>query len=284
LRGAACGPCLAIASVEQLNAMHTRPKRLGQQSRNRRIQDEEGPTLIFGMHAVEAALRNRRRAIHAVLLTDNAQHRLEMALAERGIKPQRIAPRDLDKRLGPDTVHQGALIEAEPLPEPALEDVAAGGAASGPLVVFDHVTDPHNVGAALRSAAAFGAAGLVMTRRHSPPLGGVLAKSASGALEWVPVVLVPNLARALQQLRELGYTRLGLDGGAEHLLEDESLAGPVAFVLGAEGKGLRQLTRQTCDRLCRIATPGPISSLNVSNAAAVALHLAALRRRTAPPR
>jgi 23S rRNA (guanosine2251-2'-O)-methyltransferase len=244
------------------------------------MDGEEGPILIFGIHAVEAALCNRRRPTHAILLTDNAEHRLAVALAGRGIKPQRVTPRALDKRLGPATVHQGALIETGPLPEPALADVAAG----GPLLVLDHVTDPHNVGATLRSAAAFGAAGLVMTRRHSPPLGGALAKSASGALEWVPVVLVPNLARALQQLRDMGYVRLGLDGGAEHLLEDESLAGPVAFVLGAEGKGLRQLTRATCDRLCRIATTGPISSLNVSNAAAVALHLAALRRRTAAAR
>jgi 23S rRNA (guanosine2251-2'-O)-methyltransferase len=262
--------------------MSTRARRPGQQSWQRRMNDEVGPTLIFGIHAVEAALHNRRRPIHAILLTDNARHRLERALAERGINPQRVTPRELDRRLGPDTVHQGALIETEPLPEPALDDVAAG-AASGPLLVLDQVTDPHNVGAVLRSAAVFGAAGVVMTRRHSPPLAGALAKSASGALELVPVVLVPNLARALQRLRELDYTRLGLDGGAEHLLEDEPLSGPVAFVLGAEGKGLRQLTRESCDRLCRIAAAGPISSLNVSTAAAVALHLTVLRRRPAAP-
>jgi 23S rRNA (guanosine2251-2'-O)-methyltransferase len=263
--------------------MRTRAKRPGQQSGDRRTTDEEGATLIFGIHAVEAALRNPRRPIRAILLTDNAQHRLEMALSERGIKPQRVTPRELDRRLGPDTVHQGALIETELLAEPALEDVAAD-AASGPLLILDQVTDPHNVGAVLRSAAVFGAAGLVMTRRHSPPLAGALAKSASGALELVPVVLVPNLARALQQLHELGYTRLGLDGGAERLLEDEPLRGPVAFVLGAEGTGLRQLTRETCDRLCRIFATGPITSLNVSNAAAIALHLAALQRRAAPQR
>ena len=260
--------------------MRMRPKRPGQQSWARRGHDDEGPTLIFGIHAVEAALRNPRRPIHALLLTDNAQHRLEVALAERGIKRERVTPRDLDKRLGPDTVHQGALLETEPLPDRALEDIAAGRGASGPLLVLDQVTDPHNVGAVMRSAAAFGATGLVMTRRHSPPLAGALAKSASGALEVVPVVLVANLARALQQVHEFGYMRLGLDGAAEHLLEDEPLTGAVAFVLGAEGKGLRHLTRENCDRLCRIATAGPISSLNVSNAAAVAIHLAALRRRT----
>jgi 23S rRNA (guanosine2251-2'-O)-methyltransferase len=259
--------------------MRSRLKRPGQQNWAPRARNDV-PTLIFGIHAVEAALRNPRRPIGTLLLTDNAQHRLEKALAERGIKPERVTPRDLDKRLGPDTVHQGALLETEPLPEPALADLAAGGT-GGPLLVLDHVTDPHNVGAVLRSAAAFGAAGLVMTRRHSPPLAGALAKSASGALEVVPVVLVQNLARALQELSETGYTRIGLVGGAEHLLEDEPLTAAVAFVLGAEGAGLRRLTRETCDRLCRIATAGPIASLNVSNAAAVALHLAALRRRGA---
>jgi 23S rRNA (guanosine2251-2'-O)-methyltransferase len=260
--------------------MRTRPQRPEHPRRDRRAHDDEGPALIFGIHAVEAALRNRRRAVHRVLLTDNAEHRLQAALAERGIRPERVTPRDLDKRLDPDTVHQGALMETEPLPEPTLEEIAAG-QAGGPLLVLDQVTDPHNVGAVLRSAAVFGAAGLVMTRRHSPPLAGALAKSASGGLELVPVALVPNLARALQDLQALGFTRLGLDGAAEHLLEDEPLTGAVALVLGAEGKGLRHLTRETCDRLCRIATTGPISSLNVSNAAAVALHLAAMRRRAA---
>jgi 23S rRNA (guanosine2251-2'-O)-methyltransferase len=260
--------------------MSMRPKRPAQPSWERRLHDDEGPTLIFGIHAVEAALRNPRRTIHKIFVTDNAEHRLRATLAERAIKPERVTPRDLVKRLGTDSVHQGALIEAEPLAEATLADIATGGA-SGPILVLDQVTDPHNVGAILRSAAVFGAAGLVMTRRHSPPLAGALGKSASGALEWVPVVLVVNLARALQELQEFGYTRLGLDGAAERLLEDEPLTGAVAFVLGAEGKGLRHLTRDSCDRLCRIGAAGPMASLNVSNAAAVALHLAAMRRRGA---
>jgi len=130
----------------------------------------------------------------------------------------------------------------------------------------------------LRSAAAFGAAGLIMTRRHSPPLAGTLAKSASGALDLVPIALVQNLARAIAELKELGSTVIGLDGAGPGLIEDEPLAGAIALVLGAEGKGLRQLTRESCDRLCRIATPGQLASLNVSNAAAVVLHLAAMRR------
>jgi 23S rRNA (guanosine2251-2'-O)-methyltransferase len=240
-----------------------------------------GLVQIYGIHAVEAALGNPRRTIRRLHLTDNAEHRLHTVLAARQAAQQatheRVLPKDLDRRLGADTVHQGALAEVEPLPEPTLEELAAG-AAGRPLLVLDHVTDPHNVGAILRSAAVFGAAGLVMTRRHSPPLDGALAKSASGALEHVPVALVQNLARALAELKEVGLTVVGLDGGAAERLEEAALPGQLALVLGAEGKGLRQLTRDSCDRLARIATQGALASLNVSNAAAVALHWAAAAR------
>jgi len=238
---------------------------------------EGGVVQIFGIHAVEAALGNPGRTIRRLYLTDNAERRLHSALAVRQIPHERVLPKDLDRRLGPDTVHQGALAEAEPLPEPTLEELAAG-AAGRPLLVLDHVTDPHNVGAILRSAAAFGAAGLVMTRRHSPPLDGTLAKSASGALEHVPVALVQNLARTLAELKEVSFTVIGLDGGATERLEEAALPERFALVLGAEGKGLRQLTRESCDRLARIATEGALVSLNVSNAAAVALHWAAATR------
>jgi 23S rRNA (guanosine2251-2'-O)-methyltransferase len=202
---------------------------------------------------------------------------LQAALAARQIAHERVLPKDLDRRLGPDTVHQGALAEAEPLPELSLAELAEG-AAGRPLIVLDQVTDPHNVGAILRSAAVFGAGGLVMTRRHSPPLDGTLAKSASGALEHVPVGLVQNLARAIADLKEAGFTVIGLDGEAPDRLEELSWPERSALVLGAEGKGLRQLTRETCDRLARIATDGPLASLNVSNAAAIALHWAAAAR------
>jgi 23S rRNA (guanosine2251-2'-O)-methyltransferase len=225
------------------------------------------------VHAVEAVLSNPQRSIRRLYLTDNAEHRLRAALTALQVVHERVLPKDLDRRLGPDTVHQGALAEAEPLPELTLAELAAG-AASRPILVLDHVTDPHNVGAVLRSAAVFGAAGLVMTRRHSPPLDGALAKAASGALEHVPVALVQNLARAVADLREAGFVVIGLDGSAADRLEETALPAQLALVLGAEGKGLRQLTRESCDRLARIATDGAFASLNVSNAAAVALHWA----------
>jgi len=240
--------------------------------------EDDGPIRLFGVHAVEAALHNPSRDVLRLAMTENAERRLAEAVAARGVSVERVTPRDLDRLLGADTVHQGILLETGPLPEPTLADLAARAADGHPLIVLDQVTDPHNVGAILRSAAVFSAAGVVMTRRHSPPLNGTLAKSASGALELVPILLAPNLARTLTELKDQGFTVLGLAGEGDVLVEDEAFTGPVAVVLGAEGKGLRQLTRETCHRLCRIATGGSLASLNVSNAAAVTLHLAAMRR------
>ena len=240
--------------------------------------DADGVVLLYGVHPVEAALANPARVISKLFLTENAENRMQTVLAARGVAAERVTPRDLDRRLGEDTVHQGVLLETEPLPELPMNALART-AKGRPLLVLDQVTDPHNVGAILRSAAVFGAAGVVMTRRNSPPLAGTLAKSASGALEHVPVARVQNLARSLEDLKAAGCTVIGLDGeGTETLDEIEWPAQPV-FVLGAEGKGLRQLTRETCSRICRIATDGKIDSLNVSNAAAVALHLAHIHRR-----
>jgi 23S rRNA (guanosine2251-2'-O)-methyltransferase len=229
--------------------------------------------LLFGVHAVEAALANPKRTVVRLLATENAAHRLAPLLAKRGLTPEDASPRDLDRLLGPDAVHQGVALEAEPLPPTGLDEVSL----EGILLVLDQVTDPQNVGAALRSAAAFGAAGLVLTERHSPPLQGVLAKAASGALDVVPVILVKNLAQALAELGELGFMRVGLAEEATEALEAAPLARPLALVLGAEGKGLRQLTKEHCDRLCRISTQSAFASLNVSNAAAIALHWASLR-------
>ena len=235
-------------------------------------------TLIFGIHAAEAALANPARVIHRVYLTDNAERHLHHVLAGRGLVHARVLPRDLDRRLGADTVHQGALVEAEPLPDADLNHLVSH-ADGRPIVVLDQITDPHNVGAILRSAAALGTAGLIMTRRHSPALAGALAKSASGALEHVPIARVQNLARALADLRTQHCLLIGLDADAPDPLETLAWPERPALVLGAEGKGLRHLTRQTCDRHCRIATDGALASLNVSNAAAIALHIAAMHRR-----
>ncbi|ADJ22722.1 RNA methyltransferase, TrmH family, group 3 [Hyphomicrobium denitrificans ATCC 51888] len=241
-------------------------------------ENAEGPLVLFGLHAVEAALKNPKRRVHRLMLTENAERRLIEAVGPITAKIDRVTPRDLDRLLGPDTVHQGVALETEPLPEPDWDELAR--AADGrPLIVLDQVTDPHNVGAILRSSAVFGASGLVMTHRHSPPLNGVLAKSASGALELIPVALVANLARAMEELREAGFALVGLDGEAETAIEDLDWSRPTALVMGSEGKGLRELTRKTCDTLARISTDGPVASLNVSNAAAIALYAAMRARR-----
>lgn len=232
--------------------------------------------LIYGLHAAEAALANPARPIRRVWVTPNAAHRLEELLARRSVKGELTSPRELDERLGGDTVHQGVLIEAGPLPPLDIEDLREARLA----IALDQVTDPHNVGAILRSSAAFGADALIMTAHHSPPLSGALAKAASGGLEAVPVILVPNLARALAQLGEMGFERIGLEGGAEGYLEEAALNPPLALVLGAEGKGLRRLTREHCDRLCAIQAADRLRSLNVSNAAAIALHLAFQKRQS----
>ncbi len=233
---------------------------------------------LFGAHAVEAALANDARVIKKLALTENGERRLAELIAKRGITVERVLPKELDRILGADTVHQGMMLETGHLPEPELAELAERAVTGGPLILFDQITDPHNGGAILRSAAAFGAAGIVMTRRHSPPLNGTLAKSASGALELVPIALVQNLARAMDELKGMGVKLIGLDGSAADTLEDEVFTGTIGLVLGAEGKGLRQLTAENCDRLVRIATSDTLASLNVSNAAAISLHWIATAR------
>ncbi|MEL6375244.1 MAG: RNA methyltransferase [Pseudomonadota bacterium] len=190
-----------------------------------------------------------------------------------------VRPADLDRLLGADAVHQGLCLETSALPEPALDALLTAAHAGRPLVVLDQVTDPHNVGAILRSAAVFNAGGLIMTRRHSPPLTATLAKAASGAVDLVPVLYVQNLARTLTGLGAQGVNRIAFEGDAPVGLHEVSLARPLALVLGAEGRGLRRLTRDVCDEAVHILSPGTLASLNVSNAAAIALHAAALARR-----
>jgi 23S rRNA (guanosine2251-2'-O)-methyltransferase len=246
----------------------------GRPARPRRGAESEH-LLLYGVHAVEAALANPARPIGRVLATENATRRLDEPLRARGARAELVLPRQLDRLVGSDAVHQGVVLETAPLPPIAIDEVEA----EGILLVLDQVTDPQNVGAVLRSAAVFGAAGLVMPARHSPPLAGALAKAASGALDVVPVILVGNLAQALGELGKRGFWRVGLAEEGSEALETTALTLPLALVLGAEGKGLRQLTREMCDRLCRISTKGPLASLNVSNAAAIALHWASATTR-----
>jgi 23S rRNA (guanosine2251-2'-O)-methyltransferase len=226
--------------------------------------------VLYGWHTVIAALANPQRRFRRLFATENAARRL--AEEKPGVKLEMVRPDAIDALVGPEAVHQGLYAEADPLPSPALEEVA-----SGVLLVLDQITDPHNVGAILRSAAAFAATAVVTTARHSPEATGVLAKAASGALEYVPIVTVGNLAQALRALKDLGTLLVGLDSSGEANLADVAFAAPVALVLGAEGKGLRQLTRTTCDVVARLDLPGAIKSLNVSNATALALYIATTR-------
>ncbi len=239
-----------------------------QQARHRAPSDT---VILYGWHTVTAALANPARHFRRFLATENAVRRLADEGITPPLPPQIVRPDTLAAQLTPDAVHQGLLAEADPLPSPAIEDLPA----TGVVLVLDQITDPHNVGAILRTAAAFAVAAVVTTARHSPEATGVLAKSASGALELVPIAIVQNLARALVALKERGFLVVGLDGNAPDDLAAIELRPPLALVLGAEGKGLRQLTGATCDRLARLDLPGAIKSLNVSNAAALALYIAA---------
>jgi 23S rRNA (guanosine2251-2'-O)-methyltransferase len=236
----------------------------------------DGVAILYGWHTVVAALANPRRVIRKVTATENAMRRLAEEGLSLPVTPEIVRPDAIDAKLTPDATHQGLLVEADPLPALGIEDVAA----QGIVLVLDQLTDPHNVGAILRSAAAFAVGAVITTARHSPEATGVLAKSASGAIDLVPMVTVTNLARALADLKARGFLTVGLDSEGETDLAAARLSAPLALVLGAEGRGLRQLTRESCDIRARLDLPGAIKSLNVSNAAAIALYAvtAALRR------
>ncbi len=241
--------------------------------RDRKERSADGPTILYGWHTVTAALANPRRQIRKLLVTENAARRLAEEHIDTRVTPELVRPSLIDQRLGPDAVHQGLLAEADPLPTPEMDALARGGM----VLVLDQITDPHNVGAIMRSAAAFGVTAIITTARHSPEATGVLAKAASGALELVPFVTVQNLARALTELNENGFMTVGLDSEGDQNLAALTLTAPLALVLGAEGKGLRQLTRQTCRLVARLDMPGEIKSLNVSNAAVLALYIGATK-------
>lgn len=231
----------------------------------------EGLVRLYGLHTVRAALDNPGRKISRMLVTRNAAERLGLPdLAALPFPAELVEPRDIDRITGSEAVHQGVVVEARPLTPKPLE--ALGDASL--VVVLDQVTDPHNVGAIMRSAVAFGAGALITTSRHSPTESGVLAKSASGALEHIDLIEVKNLADALGKLHDAGFQTIGLDSDGPTEMEKTFAGERIALVLGAEGKGLRQKTRETVTALARLDMPGAIRSLNVSNAAAVAMYAA----------
>jgi len=232
---------------------------------------------LFGLHAVRDALENPRREKLRLVVTKNALDKLEAAVAASGLAPEVVEPRHFDVPIDEGSVHQGAAVEVRPLNWGRFEDVCAAGEGLPLVVLLDRVTDPHNVGAILRSAEVFGARAVIAPRHHSAPETGALAKTASGALERQPYIKVTNLSEAMDALKAMGYILIGLDGEAGVTLSDAVTAAggrPIGLVLGAEGPGLREKTRETCDHLARIPFGGGFGSLNVSNAAAVSLYAA----------
>ncbi len=268
------GPPLASRSLGDRSSENRRPPHHGGGSRP--AEAPRGAVWIYGLHAVGAALANPARRLRRLLLTEEAEHTLAERLKQPGaLAPERTERGRLDHLLGRDVVHQGAALLADLLPPPSLH---AALDRSGPLLVLDQVTDPRNVGAILRSAAAFEAAAVITQDRNAPEETGSLAKAASGALETVPLMRAVNIARTLIALKAAGCWVVGLDARGGAPLSGPALAGRrAALVLGAEGEGLRRLTRDTCDEVARLAMPGGIDSLNVSAAAAVALYELARR-------
>lgn len=258
-----------------------RNPRSGRPSRHQRAQSSggregggapAGSCWLFGTHAVAAALTNPRRVFQRLLVTEG-EHPAILAAHEAGatlrVEPEIVQRAKLDELLGDEAVHQGVAALVKLLPNLSLEDALER---PGPVLVLDQVTDPRNVGAILRSAAAFGAACLVVQDRNAPEETAVLAKAASGALETVPMVREVNLSRAIEALQKAGCWTVGLDAGGG-LLDGPSFENRrVALVLGAEGKGLRRLTRESCDEIAGLYMPGDMESLNVSVAAAVGLY------------
>jgi 23S rRNA (guanosine2251-2'-O)-methyltransferase len=237
----------------------------------RQASKPENRPRFWGRHAVSAALANPEREVARIWATREAAASLDI---DRAIPVTYADVADLGRLVPRDAPHQGLVAEVERLPDLVLAELLDAAEDGRPLLVLDHVTDPHNVGAILRSAAAFDALGLVTQDRHAPPESGALAKAASGALEAVPWVRVVNLARALDEMAEAGFWRIGLTGEADQLLADALGPKRIALVLGAEGEGMRQNVEAHCDALARLPISDRIESLNVSNAAAVALYAA----------
>jgi 23S rRNA (guanosine2251-2'-O)-methyltransferase len=274
LRARADTRIVLTAEYSWIGAMK-KPKWVVKKEQDRRASAAE-TIWLFGVHAVRDALLNPERVKLRLVVTKNALNKLGDAVVAGGVDPEISDARKFAAPIEAGSVHQGAALEVKTLNWGSIEERCLAAEGQVPLVVLlDRVTDPHNVGAILRSAEVFGARAVIATERNAAPETGALAKSASGALERQPYIRVRNLADAMTKLQSMGYTVLGLAGEAEATL-DTTLAGlagrPVAFVLGAEGPGLREKTRATCDQLVNIPAGGEFGSLNVSNAAAVALY------------
>jgi len=254
--------------------MAKRKDRKTEKSRARAGPASSGPQLLYGVHPVLHALANPRRTVHRLLATPEAgrRHGVTLARLRPDVPVTTVERRDIDAVLPPGAVHQGLAAECAPLSEPALDSLLAGAPENAVIVALDQVTDPQNLGAVLRVAAAFAATAVVITERHAPHATGALAKAAAGALEHVPMVREVNLARTLRKLQDAGFWCVGLDGEAPRTLAEHAPAGRTVLVLGAEGAGLRRLTRETCDALVRIPISDAVESLNVATATAVALY------------
>ncbi len=254
---------------------HKRPHRENS-SRSKKTAATTRPDqqVIYGGHAVIAALQNPARKILKLSATENAAHRFGDVLKSFGDRLKIVKADELDRMVGAEAVHQGLVLHARPLPEPGLEQILAIEKNRLLLVILDQITDPHNVGAILRSCAAFGVDAIILPARNSVEFSSVLAKAASGAMEHVPLVRVTNLARALKTLKQANVSVVGFDSELSDDFENLSDLKRIALVFGAEGKGMRRLTRENCDHLVRLNMSGPIKSLNVSNACAVALYAA----------
>jgi 23S rRNA (guanosine2251-2'-O)-methyltransferase len=260
-------------SERPLTSRKPRFKRTGA-NHGRRDTRPRGPaaegdlSVLYGWHPVAEALRNGKRTFRRLLATENSARRLREEIEALPLEPEIVRPDEINRLVEADAVHQGLYLEADTLPSPRLETLTG----EKVVIALDQITDPHNVGAIVRTAAAFGVEAIITTARHSPAATGVLAKSASGGLEHVPFLVVGNLADALITLGKEGFQRIGLDSSGDTQIDDVTLKRPVVLVLGSEGKGLRQRTRDCCDFVGRLDMPGAIKSLNVSNAAAIALY------------
>ncbi|MDX1739307.1 MAG: 23S rRNA (guanosine(2251)-2'-O)-methyltransferase RlmB, partial [Alphaproteobacteria bacterium] len=235
---------------------------------------------LYGTHPVTAALNNDQRHFEVLALTSNALEEMYDLIAKRDIPYMKVSRDDLSAHFGEDALHQGIAALVKRQPPVDIEDILENGKSDSVVLILDQVTDPHNVGAILRSAAIFGADAVILPDRNAPEESAVLAKTASGALEEVPLVYVGNLARAIEKLQEAGYWTVGFAGESDTELQEIALDGKIALVMGAEGPGMRRLTREKCDSIVRIPmADNNVGSLNVSNAAAVALYATHIKRK-----